>query len=64
VTSLAQHPGDVLVFLPGIGDIRSVQRRLLAAKLPGPPVAVLPLHGMLSPAEQDEALRPQHGAQR
>ena len=64
VTLLARHPGDILVFLPGMADIRSVQRRLLAADLPGPPVAVLPLHGTLSPSEQDAALRPQHGALR
>jgi len=49
------------VFLPGVGEIRAAQRQLLGARLTGPPVAVLPLHGMLGPAEQDEALRPQPG---
>ena len=51
----------MLVFLPGVGEIRAAQRQLLGARLPGPPVAVLPLHGMLGPAEQDEALRPHPG---
>jgi len=60
-TALERHPGDVLVFLPGVGEIRAADRQLLGARMPGPPVAVLPLHGMLGPAEQDEALRPQPG---
>lgn len=45
--------GDVLAFLPGVGEIRSAQ-----AALDGRVEAdVLPLHGQLSPDEQDRALR-------
>ncbi len=50
-------PGDVLVFLPGAGDIRRAGEAL-------EPLArthdllVLPLHGELPPAEQNRAVRP------
>ena len=54
--ALREQPGDVLVFLPGIGEIRGVQR-LLEASLP-PGVDVFPLAGALSLAEQDQALAP------
>ncbi|GAA1807387.1 ATP-dependent helicase HrpB [Luedemannella flava] len=46
--------GDVLVFLPGAGEIASVQRRLADQ-----PIDVL--HGRLPAAEQDAALRPRPG---
>ncbi|HEY1758477.1 MAG TPA: ATP-dependent helicase HrpB [Bryobacteraceae bacterium] len=49
--------GDVLVFLPGAAEIRRANRAIAAiagrAKL-----VVLPLHGDLSPAEQDRAVAP------
>ncbi len=48
--------GDVLAFLPGVGEIRGCER--LLAHLNEREVAVLPLHGALSPAEQDRALSP------
>jgi len=48
--------GDVLVFVPGAAEIRAVTRHLEEVGLPQ--VAVLPLHGSLSGAEQDAALRP------
>ncbi len=51
--SLQHEPGDVLVFLPGVGEIRATIRAL--ADLDD--VDVLPLHGTLSAAEQDRALR-------
>jgi ATP-dependent helicase HrpB len=52
--ALAEHDGDVLVFLPGAGEIARV-----AARLGGMTNAeVLPLHGSLALAEQDRALRP------
>ncbi len=45
--------GDVLVFLPGVGEIRGAQ-----AALDGHVDAeIVPLHGQLSPAEQDRALQ-------
>ncbi len=54
--ALAHTDGDVLVFLPGVGEIRQAEDRLsaLAAKHD---LAVLPLFGALSTAEQDAALR-------
>jgi ATP-dependent helicase HrpB len=47
--------GDVLVFLPGTGEIRAAQAALegLAQKHS---LAVLPLHGSLPPEDQDRAL--------
>jgi ATP-dependent helicase HrpB len=54
--ALAEHKGDILAFLPGMGEIRRAQ-----AALEGCGAAVLPLHGELPPAEQDRALRPAEG---
>ncbi|RDI46424.1 ATP-dependent helicase HrpB [Nocardia mexicana] len=52
--ALTRTDGDVLVFLPGAAEIRRVAQQLgdLTA------VDVLPLHGRLSAAAQDAALRP------
>jgi ATP-dependent helicase HrpB len=50
-------PGAVLVFLPGVGEIRGVQNEL-ADFARNHDVEVLPLHGELAPEEQDRALRP------
>ena len=49
--------GDVLVFLPGAAEIRRAARALesLATRAG---LLVLPLHGDLSPAEQDRAVTP------
>ncbi|MBZ5636118.1 MAG: ATP-dependent helicase HrpB [Acidobacteriia bacterium] len=49
--------GDVLVFLPGAAEIRRAARAVepLASRLG---LLVLPLHGDLSPAEQDRAIAP------
>ena len=55
-TALADHAGDVLAFLPGMGEIRRTQ-----SELQGCGALVLPLHGDLSPADQDLALRPAEG---
>ena len=54
--ALAAHAGDVLAFLPGMGEIRRAQ-----TALEGCGALVLPLHGDLPPAEQDRALRPAEG---
>jgi ATP-dependent helicase HrpB len=51
--SLQHDPGDVLVFLPGVREIRATIRALADLN----DVDVLPLHGTLSAAEQDRALR-------
>ena len=54
--ALAAHDGDVLAFLPGMGEIRRAQ-----AALEGCGALLFPLHGDLPPAEQDRALRPAEG---
>lgn len=56
--ALAATDGDVLVFLPGAGEIR--RTTALLADLSG--IDVVPLHGRLATAGQDAALRP--GARR
>lgn len=48
---------DVLVFLPGVGEIRGAERELSGHLGPDGP-AVMPLHGSLPSAEQDAALVP------
>lgn len=53
----APNDGDILVFLPGEGEIRRVRRRLEEMRLRGDPELV-PLYGALSAAEQDRALKP------
>jgi ATP-dependent helicase HrpB len=52
-----KHPGDILVFLPGAAEIRRTARECqpLATKHN---LLVLPLHGDLTPAEQDRAVSP------
>ena len=60
--AFAEEPGDLLAFLPGAREIDRA-REQLAAQL-GPDSAILPLHGSLSAAEQDRALRPAGSGQR
>ncbi|HEY7678416.1 MAG TPA: ATP-dependent helicase HrpB, partial [Candidatus Methylomirabilis sp.] len=55
--ALAQEGGSVLVFLPGMAEIRRVERRLRAAGLGGG-VLLAVLHGDIAPAEQDVAIAP------
>ena len=57
VERLGTLDGDVLVFLPGASEIRRAARALERSKL-----LVVPLHGDLSPEEQDRAVMP--GARR
>ncbi|WP_037355076.1 ATP-dependent helicase HrpB [Amycolatopsis orientalis] len=51
--ALSEGDGDVLAFLPGAGEIART-----SALLSSLDADVLPLHGRLSAARQDEALRP------
>ncbi len=55
--ALAQHSGDVLVFLPGQREIAQLQQQLSAPSLPSG-VAVLPLHGDLPLEAQSAVLAP------
>lgn len=50
--------GDVLCFLPGIGEIRRAMDLVSRRLPPGARARLLPLHGDLEPEEQDEAIRP------
>ena len=51
--ALAEHEGDILAFLPGMGEIRRTETALERCG-----ALVLPLHGELPIAEQDRALTP------
>ena len=59
--ALAEHDGDLLVFLPGAAEIRRVED-LLADE--GPGVRVTPLHGNLAQEAQDAAVEPSRPGQR
>ena len=61
--ALRDASGDVLVFLPGWGEIRRTAEALAEAALP-PDVAVLSLHGRMDRREQDRALAPSGDGQR
>ncbi|QIK38137.1 ATP-dependent helicase HrpB [Caldichromatium japonicum] len=54
--ALIQEDGDILAFLPGVREIEQVRAALASLIEPG--LMLLPLHGALSTAEQDRALRP------
>jgi ATP-dependent helicase HrpB len=54
---LDRTPGDVLVFLPGVGEIRQTARRLESTAA-ARNLAVLPLYGDLPAEKQDEVLGP------
>ena len=47
LTAWREEAGDVLAFLPGVGEIERTRERL-AEKLPS--ALVLPLHGQCEPA--------------
>jgi len=55
--ALEQDEGDILVFLPGAGEIRRVESMLRERGL-GSSVVVAPLYGMLPREAQDLAIRP------
>ncbi|NHO32692.1 ATP-dependent helicase HrpB [Acetobacter fallax] len=57
--SLAENEGDILVFLPGTGEIRRTTQFL-----EGVPALVLPLHGELPPGEQARVLTPEPDGRR
>ncbi len=48
--------GDVLVFLPGVGEIERARRALLPFERDN--ITILPLHGSLESADQQRALAP------
>lgn len=61
--ALEEDEGDVLVFLPGAGEIRRTAERLEEAGLPGN-VDLHPLFGSLSRGDQDRAIAPSPAGRR
>lgn len=62
LTAWREEAGDILAFLPGVGEIERTRERL-AEKLPS--ALVLPLHGQCDPAAQRTAIkRDQQGRRR
>ena len=59
--AVTESPGDMLVFLPGAGEIRRVQGML---DFLGADVDVYPLYGELAGGDQDAALRPAKAGRR
>ena len=55
--ALRAEPGSILVFLPGQGEIRRVERSL-RERIADPAVDIAPLYGALDRAEQDLAVAP------
>jgi len=53
----AGEPGDILVFMPGMGEITATMGAIRAARL-NEQVALIPLHGDLPPEDQDRAFQP------
>jgi len=58
---LAESEGDLLVFLPGSGEIRSCAARLAEAGLAERGIAIHPLYGDLPFEQQQAAIQPGNG---
>lgn len=56
--ALEQEQGDILVFLPGMREIRNMEKRIKASlsDILTPAIDLVPLHGSLSPRDQDRAI--------
>jgi ATP-dependent helicase HrpB len=63
VRALRAETGSILVFLPGVAEIRRTET-LLRERLAGPAVDVFPLHGALDFAAQDRAIAPSAAGRR
>ncbi|QOF95874.1 ATP-dependent helicase HrpB [Novacetimonas hansenii] len=61
--ALAEEEGNILAFLPGVGEIRRTQAALSASGAQAG-VEILPLYGELPPAEQDYVLSAEGGRAR
>lgn len=57
MNALRDHQGDIIVFLPGLGEIRRVGSKLRTMNH-GEHVLVAPLHSSLTQEEQDLAISP------
>ncbi|SMC59552.1 ATP-dependent helicase HrpB [Desulfocicer vacuolatum DSM 3385] len=56
--ALTREQGDILVFLPGMREIRNMEKRIKTdlSDILTPAMEVLPLHGSLPPQAQDRAI--------
>jgi ATP-dependent helicase HrpB len=54
LTAWREEQGDILAFLPGVGEIERTRERLVQRL---PDVPILPLHGQCEPAAQRAAIR-------
>jgi ATP-dependent helicase HrpB len=61
--AVSADEGDVLVFLPGAGEIRRAADVLASSDLPSS-VRILPLHGTMSSEAQDDAIAPSRAGTR
>lgn len=61
--ALREEAGDMLVFLPGSGEIRRTEQQLRQWPLDAG-IQIVPLYGNLSPEQQDLALAPARKGQR
>ena len=61
--ALTRDAGSLLVFLPGMAEIRRVERQLREASL-GSDILIAPLHGELPQQEQEQAILPAPPGQR
>ncbi|WP_438350237.1 ATP-dependent helicase HrpB [Paenibacillus sp. FA6] len=61
--ALFRHEGNVLAFLPGVGEIRKVKRELEMMSL-SDQIVIRTLYGQLSLPEQDAAIRPEPDGKR
>ncbi|HZS11828.1 MAG TPA: ATP-dependent helicase HrpB [Nitrospirales bacterium] len=61
--AMREETGSVLVFLPGMAEIRHVERRLLEANL-GSETMIAPLHGELPQEQQEMAIAPPSAGRR
>ena len=62
-SSIRDRTGHVLVFLPGMAEIRRLRETSSQPAAARAGAVVLPLHGSLPPDEQDRALAPSRAAQ-
>mgnify|MGYP001627184101 CR=1 FL=1 len=58
---IKNESGDILVFLPGQGEILNTAQLLRNSKLD---LLIYPLYGQLSPLAQQQAIRPNHAGKR
>lgn len=57
MSAIKDHLGDIIVFLPGMAEIRRVESKLRAINL-GEQIVITPLHSSLTQEEQELAISP------